>query len=104
MGECKKDLWVAGKMFQDCLFSDGKLKQNGLFHSVDCHNMCRAWDGDDPATGGGQVELTIRAGSGQGLFRLLQVSMRRLHEQKQVCTIPCETDILFRLALQIVRK
>jgi hypothetical protein len=46
---------------------------------------CRVWDGDDPAAGGGQVELTIRAGSGQGLFRLLQVIAC---EQKQVCTRP----------------
>jgi hypothetical protein len=43
MGECKKDLWVAGKMSwyqqRDCQsllmeFSDGKLKQKGFFHSV----------------------------------------------------------------------
>jgi hypothetical protein len=43
MGECKKELWVAGKMSwylqRDCQslvkeFSDGKLKQKGFFHSV----------------------------------------------------------------------
>jgi hypothetical protein len=43
MGECEKDLWVAGKMFwyqqRDCPsvvieFSDGKLKQKDFFHSV----------------------------------------------------------------------
>jgi hypothetical protein len=43
MGECEKDLWVAGKMSwyqqRDCQslvmeFSDGKLKQKGFFHSV----------------------------------------------------------------------
>jgi hypothetical protein len=43
MGECKKNLWVAGKMswyqqqdFQSLVkeFSDGKLKQKGFFHSV----------------------------------------------------------------------
>jgi hypothetical protein len=43
MGECEKDLWVAGKIFwyqqRDCQslvmeFSDGKLKQKGFFHSV----------------------------------------------------------------------
>ena len=40
MGECEKDLWVAGKMSghqqRDCQslvveFSDGKLKQKGFF-------------------------------------------------------------------------
>ncbi len=43
IGECKQELWVAGKMswYQqwDCQslvkeFSDGKLKQKGFFHSV----------------------------------------------------------------------
>ncbi len=43
LGECKKDLWVVGKMSwsqqRDCVslvkeFSDGKLKQKGFFYSV----------------------------------------------------------------------
>ncbi len=43
IGECEKDLWVAGKMSwyqqRDCQslameFSGGKLKQKGFFHSV----------------------------------------------------------------------
>jgi hypothetical protein len=64
----------------------------------------RAWDGDDPAAGGGQVELTIRAGSGQGLFRLLQVSVCRLYEQNKYALYHVKQIILFRLAWKIIRN
>jgi hypothetical protein len=48
MGECEKDVWVAGKIFwyqqrdfQSLVmeFSDGKLKQKGFFHSVQCRRL-----------------------------------------------------------------
>jgi hypothetical protein len=54
MGECEKDLLVAGKMSwyqqRDCQswvieFSDGKLKQKGFFHSVQgfaCSNYAKS--------------------------------------------------------------
>ncbi len=42
----------------------------------------RAWDGDDPAAGSGQVDLAIRGGSGQALFRLSQVSILKTGEDK----------------------
>jgi hypothetical protein len=47
MGECEKDLWVAGKIswyqqrdYQTLVieFSDGKLKPKGFFHSVPANN------------------------------------------------------------------
>jgi hypothetical protein len=49
MGECEKDLWVAGNMSRyqqwDCLplvmeFYNGKLKQKGFFHSA-CTGTCK---------------------------------------------------------------
>jgi hypothetical protein len=54
MGECEKDRWVTGKMSRyqqrDCLslvlgFSDGKLKQKGVFDEKICQSAALVWFG-----------------------------------------------------------